>query len=159
MTRSEKKAIVESLTAEFTSAQAIIACDFKGLTVTELEELRVAANNAEVKVQVVKNKLASLALKAADSEGLELVENNIFIWGNDPVGAAKVSNNFAKSNDKLVIKTAFIDGEPADAARVAAFAALPGREELLGMLAATWMAPVANFTIGLDALRRQKEEA
>lgn len=159
MTRTEKKAIVDSLTTEFTDAQAIIACDFKGITVTELEGLRTAANNAEVKVQVVKNKLAALALKAANSEGLELKENNIFIWGNDPVGASKVSSDFAKLNDKLVIKTAFIDGELSDPARVAAFAALPGREELLGMLAATWMAPVANFTIGLDALRRQKEEA
>jgi large subunit ribosomal protein L10 len=159
MTRSEKQAIVESLTTEFNDAQAIIACDFKGITVSELEGLRVAAKNAEVKVQVVKNSLASIALKNANCEGLELKENNIFIWGNDPVGASKVSNNFAKDNEKLVIKTAFIDGEPADAARVAAFAALPGRDELLGMLAATWMAPVANFTIGLDALRRQKEEA
>ena len=159
MTRSEKQAIVESLTTEFNDAQAIIACDFKGISVSELEDLRVAAKNAEVKVQVVKNKLAAIALKNANCEGLELKENNIFIWGNDPVGASKVSSNYAKSNDKLVIKTAFVDGEPADAARVAAFAALPGREELLGMLAATWMAPVANFTIGLDALKRQKEEA
>ena len=159
MTRTEKKAIVESLTSEFNDAQAIIACDFKGITVTELEALRVAANAAEVKVQVVKNKLAALALNAANCEGLELKENNIFIWGNDPIGAAKVSSNYAKENAKLVIKTAFIDGETADAARVASFAALPGRDELLGMLAATWMAPVANFTIGLDALRRQKEEA
>ena len=159
MTRTEKKAIVESLTSEFNDAQAIIACDFKGITVTELETLRIAASAAEVKVQVVKNKLAALALTAANCNGLELKENNIFIWGNDPVGASKVSNNFAKENEKLVIKTAFIDGELSDAARVAAFAALPGRDELLGMLAATWMAPVANFTIGLDALRRQKEEA
>ena len=159
MTRTEKKAIVESLTSEFNDAQAIIACDFKGITVTEMETLRIAANAADVKVQVVKNKLAALALKAANCEGLELKENNIFIWGNDPVGASKVSSNYAKENDKLVIKTAFIDGEVSDAARVAAFAALPGRDELLGMLAATWMAPVANFTIGLDALRRQKEEA
>ena len=159
MTRSRKKEIVESLTAEFKEAQAIIVCDFKGITVTELEELRVSALAADVKVQVVKNKLAALSLKAADSDGMELKENNIFIWGNDPVGASKVSSNFAKTNDKLVVKAGFVDGELSDASRIAAFAALPGREELLGMLAATWMAPVANFTIGLDALRRQKEEA
>ena len=159
MTRSEKKVIVDTLTSEFSDAQAIIACDFRGITVTELEELRVSANEAGVKVQVVKNKLAALSLKAANCEGMELKENNIFIWGNDPVGASKVSSNFAKTNDKLVIKAGFVDGELSDSARIAAFAALPGREELLGMLAATWMAPVANFTIGLDALRRQKEEA
>ena len=63
-----------------------------------------------------------------------------------------------KKNEKFVIKSAYIDREAADAAKVEAFAKLPGREELLGMLAATWMAPVANFTIGLDALRQKKEE-
>ena len=80
MTRTEKKAIVESLTSEFNDAQAIIACDFKGITVTEMETLRIAANAADVKVQVVKNKLAALALKAANCEGLELKEI-IFLFG------------------------------------------------------------------------------
>ena len=158
MTKSEKKVIVDTLSTEFSSAEAIIACDFKGLTVSDIEGLRVAAAGAEVKVQVVKNTLASIALKACNKEALELNENNMIIWGNDPVGAAKVVANYAKVNDKLVVKAGFIDGEPADVARIEAFAKLPGRDELLGMLAATWMAPVANFTIGLDALKRKKEE-
>ncbi|MDQ1267943.1 MAG: large subunit ribosomal protein, partial [Campylobacterota bacterium] len=46
-----------------------------------------------------------------------------------------------------------------NAAKVEAFAKLPGREELLGMLASVWMGPVRNFTIGLDALRKKREEA
>ena len=159
MTRSEKQELVDSLSTEFSSAQAIISCDFKGLTVSDIEGLRIAARESEVKVQVVKNTLAMLAFKNANVEGMALNENNIIIWGNEPIGASKVVTNFAKSNDKLVIKAAVIDGEVSDAKRIAAFASLPGREELLGMLAATWMAPVANFTIGLDALKRQKEEA
>ena len=48
--------------------------------------------------------------------------------------------------------------KPADEKKVRAFATLPGREELLGMLASVWMGPVRNFTIGLDALKRTKEE-
>ncbi len=59
--------------------------------------------------------------------------------------------------DKLVIKAGYLDKEPADKAKIEAFAKLPGREELLGMLAATWMAPLTNFTIGLDALRQKRE--
>jgi len=159
MTRSEKKVIVDNLTSEFSSAQAIIACDFKGLTVQDIEGLREAAAAGEVKVKVVKNTLALLALKNANIETLELNENNMMIWGSDPIGAAKVVSNYAKKNDKLVVKGGFIDGEVANVAKIDAFAKLPGREELLGMLASVWMGPVRNFTIGLDALRRQKEEA
>ena len=159
MTRSEKQELVDSLSTEFSSAQAIIACDFKGLTVTDIEGLRDAAKESDAKVQVVKNTLAMLAFKNANVEGMALNENNIIIWGNEPVGPSKVVTNFAKDYEKLVVKAAVIDGEVSDAKRVAAFASLPGRDELLGMLAATWMAPVANFTIGLDALKRQKEEA
>lgn len=158
MTRSEKQEVVDSLSTEFSSAQAIIACDFKGLTVTDIESLRNAAKESDAKVQVVKNTLAMLAFKNANVEGMALNENNILIWGNEPIGASKVVTNFAKTNEKLVIKSAVIDGEVSDAKRISAFASLPGRDELLGMLAATWMAPVANFTIGLDALKRKKEE-
>ena len=59
---------------------------------------------------------------------------------------------------RAAYEAAWAAREAADAAKVEAFAKLPGREELLGMLAATWMAPVANFTIGLEALRAKKEE-
>ncbi len=158
MTRTEKNKIVEALTEEFKSAAAIVMCDFKGLNVPELEGLRKLARDKSSKVQVVKNTLATIALKNAGMEGVEIVDTNIFIWAEDPISASKTVSDFAKTNDKLVIRNAYIDGEAADAAKVEAFAKLPGREELLAMLAATWMAPVTNFTIGLDALRSKKEE-
>jgi len=133
-------------------------CDYKGLNVPDLEGLRKLARAKSSKVQVVKNSLATIALKNAGMEGIEIVDTNIFIWAEDPISASKTVSDFAKSNDKLVIRNAYIDGEASDAAKVEAFAKLPGREELLAMLAATWMAPVTNFTIGLDALRSKKEE-
>ena len=158
MTKTQKAEIIESLTGEFKTAQSVIFCDYKGLTVSELESLRTSAREKEVKVQVTKNSLATIALKNAELEGIVLNDTNILIWGEDSVAASKVVADFAKSNEKFVIKSAYVDREAADAAKVEAFAKLPGREELLGMLAATWMAPVANFTIGLEALRAKKEE-
>lgn len=89
--------------------------------------------------------------------GVALKDTNILVWGADSIATSKVASDFAKDNDKFVIKSAYIDREPADAAKVEAFAKLPGREELLGMLASVWMGPIRNFTIGLDALR-QKEK-
>jgi len=158
MTKTQKAEIIENLTGEFKTAQTVIFCDYKGLTVGELESLRNSAREKEVKVQVAKNSLATLALKAAELEGIVLNDTNILVWGEDSVATSKVVAEFAKGNDKFVIKSAYVDREATDAAKVEAFAKLPGREELLGMLAATWMAPVANFTIGLNALKEKKEE-
>lgn len=158
MTRTQKHEIVETLTESFKTATAVIACDFRGLTVSDIESLRKQAKAIDANVQVVKNTLAAIAMKNAGIEGMVLNENNIFIWSDEPIGASKAVFNFAKENDTFVIKSAVIDGEVSDAARVEAFAKLPGREELLGMLASVWMGPVRNFTIGLDALRTKKEE-
>ena len=158
MTKTQKAEIIENLTTEFKTAQSVIFCDYKGLTVVELEGLRNSAREKEVKVQVTKNSLATIALKNAELEGIVLNDTNILVWGEDSVATSKVVAEFAKGNEKFVIKSAYVDREASDAAKVEAFAKLPGREELLGMLAATWMAPVANFTIGLEALRAKKEE-
>jgi len=158
MTKTQKAEIIETLSGEFQTAQAVIFCDYKGLSVGELEGLRSIAREKDAKVQVVKNTLATLALAKADLTGVELSDTNILVWGEDSVATSKVVAEFAKDNEKFVIKSAYVDREASESAKVEAFAKLPGREELLGMLAATWMAPVANFTIGLEALRAKKEE-
>ncbi len=158
MTKTQKAEIIEVLSNEFKTANSIIFCDYKGLKVSELESLRKEARAKDAKVQVVKNTLATVALSNVDLNGVELKDTNILVWGEDSVAASKVVSDFAKKNDKFVIKSAYIDREASDAAKVEAFAKLPGREQLLAMLAATWMAPVANFTIGLDALRQKKKQ-
>ncbi len=159
MTKTKKAEVIEQLSGAFENTTAVVICDYKGLSVSELEELRAAAKAKDTSVQVVKNTLATIALNNAGMSGVEIKDTNIFVWSDDVISASKVAADFAKKSDKFVIKAGYLDGEAADTAKIEAFAKLPGREELLGMLAATWMAPVANFTIGLDALRRQKEEA
>jgi large subunit ribosomal protein L10 len=158
MTKTEKQEIVNNLSESFKSANAIVMCDYKGLTVSALETLRKAARAKDVKVQVVKNTLATIALRNNNLEGVEIKDTNVFVWGEDAIGTAKTVADFAKINNIFTVRSAYIDGAPADAAKVDAFAKLPGREELLGMLASVWMGPVRNFTIGLDALRIKKEQ-
>lgn len=158
MNKSQKSEIVNALTTEFKSSAAVIMCDYRGLVVSELEALRKIAREKDSKVQVVKNTLATIALNNAEMSGIEIKDTNIFVWGPDAIAASKTAVDFAKANDKFVIRTAYIDGQAADETKVRAFATLPGREELLGMLASVWMGPVRNFTIGLDALKRKKEE-
>ena len=151
--------IVNFLTSEFKQSLAVVVCDYKGLTHKELESLRNEARANNTKVQVAKNTLVTVAAKNAELGDIELSGTNIFLWSEDQISACKVADKFASANkEKFTIKSGIIEGEIADAARVNAFAKLPSREELLGMLASVWMAPVRNFTIGLDALRRKKEE-
>ena len=159
MTKAEKSQIVETLTSEFKESQAIVVADYRGTSHKDLESLRKAAREVGAKVQVAKNSLVSIAIKNAELEEIELTGTNIFIWSEDQINACKVADKFALANkDTFAIKAGVIEGKAADINTVNAFAKLPGREELLGMLAATWMAPVTNFTIGLDALRKKKEE-
>lgn len=157
MLKSKKAEVIEQLRVAFENTTAVVICDYKGLTVSELEELRKAAKAKGASVQVVKNTLATIALKNAGMSGVEIKDTNLFVWSDDVISAAKTASEFAKSNDKFVIKAGYLDGDVADTAKIEAFAKLPGREELLGMLAATWMAPVQNFTIGLNALKEKNE--
>lgn len=158
MLKSKKVELIANLTSSFKNTTAVVICDYKGLGVSELEELRKAAKEKDTSVQVVKNTLAVIALNNAGMSGIEIKDTNIFLWSDDVISASKIAADFAKKNEKFVIKFGYLEGTPADVPKIEAFAKLPGREELLGMLAATWMAPVANFTIGLEALRSKKEE-
>jgi large subunit ribosomal protein L10 len=159
MTREEKNKIVNTLCTEFKSSGSIVVANYKGSSHKKLEALRNVARTSEVKIQIAKNTLVDVALKNAELPVLDLKGESIFIWSNDQITACKIAEKFASENkDTFSIKGGLIDGQIADTAKVLAYAKLPGREELLGMLASVWMGPIRNFTIGLDALRRKKEE-
>ena len=158
MTKVEKNALIESLSAEFQASNAIIVCDYKGLTVKELEVLRAEMRAQNAKVQVVKNTLASIALKNSNVEGLELKENNIFLWSEDQISLSKVVCKFSNSvGGKLVIKSGYFEGELVDSKHIEAVSKLTSKEELIGMLLSVWTAPARYFVTGLDNLRKQKE--
>ncbi len=157
MLKTKKAEVIAELATAFENTTAVVICDYKGLTVSELEELRKDARSKGSSVRVVKNTLATIALANAGMSGIVIKDTNLFVWSDDVISAAKVAAEFAKKNDKFVIKAGYLDGDAADIAKIEAFAKLPGREELLGMLAATWMAPVQNFTIGLNALKEKNE--
>jgi len=171
MTRSQKAELVQRLTEEFSAANGIVIADYKGMTVADLESLRNLAKNSEVKVRVLNNKLSMIALDNAKKAGINLTGTNLALWGEDLVAVAKVATQAAKeSNDKLVIKAGHIEGEVVTVAQIDAYAKLPGREELLGMLLSTWSAPArnmayllnavpSNFVTVLERIKQKKESA
>lgn len=159
MTRIEKEAIVNELSTAFADQGAVIVCDYKGMTVAKLEAIRDLARENNVNIRVVKNTLAGIALKNANCDELELLDNNIFIWGEDQIATCKVAEKSAdKYKDHFSIKTGVIESRVADVATINAMAKLPGREELLGMLLNVWNGPARAITIGLQALATKKEE-
>jgi len=159
MTRTRKEELVAEMTAAFKDAGAIIVCDYKGMTVENLEVVRNLAKDEEIKVQVVKNKLARIALKNAGCEDVEFTETNLVIWGDAQVTPCKIADKAATDfKNTFSIKTGLIQGEVASLETINAMAKLPTRDELIGMLLNVWNAPVQNFTIGLNALAAKKEE-
>ena len=117
MTKAKKAEVIAQLKTDLENATAVIVCDYKGLKVSDLEELRVAARAKDTQVQVVKNTLATIALNNAGMSGLELKDTNIFIWSDDVISAAKIASDFGKKNETFVIKAGYLDKEVADVAR------------------------------------------
>jgi len=160
MTRTRKEELVAGMTAEFKDAGAIIVCDYKGMTVENLEIVRNLAKDEDAKVQVVKNKLAQIALKNAGCEDIVFTDTNLVIWADSQITPCKIADKARTDfKDTFEIKTGLIEAKVADMATINAMATLPDRDTLIGMLLNVWNAPVQNFTIGMDALSKKLEEA
>jgi len=158
MTRTRKEELVAEMTAEFKDAGAIIVCDYKGMTVEDLEAVRNMAREEDTKVKVVKNTLAEIALKNAGCEVVDFKDTNLVVWGDTQVLPCKIADKAATQfKDTFKIKAGLIQGAVASMDTIMAMAKLPTRDELIGMLLNVWNAPVQNFTIGLKALADKKE--
>lgn len=159
MTKTQKQALVEDLTQDFSASNAIAVCDYKGLTVGKLEALRKSLRQKGAKVRVVKNTLAKIALENSQKDGLDLEGTNIFIWGEDQLEIAKAIADFAKLNsDFFSIKKGHFEGEIVDGAHIDALSKMPSKDELIGMLLSVWTAPMRYMVTGLDRLHTQKSQ-
>lgn len=157
--RQHKVELVANLKSQFADAKAFLICDYKGLSVKKLEALRNKARAQGIKVQVIKNTLAHIAMKETGYSDLDLKETNVFLWGDDQIALSKLVFDFQKDHkDHFVLKAGLFDKESVSVAHVEAVSKLPSKEELMGMLLSVWTAPVRYFVTGLDNLRKAKEE-
>ena len=143
-----KKALVEEIKEKVEQAQSIVLVDYRGLNVDEVNELRSNYKKAGVEYKVYKNSMMRFAFKEAGLEGFNeyLTGPNAVAFGfEDPVQAAKVSNDFAKSNDKLEIKVGVVDGEIIDIDAIKDLANLPSREVLVAKALGGLNAPISGF--------------
>jgi len=156
---NDKKAVVEEVSAKVALAQTIVVAEYRGIQVGHLTQLRAKARVEGVYLRVLKNTLARRAVQGTAFASLssEMTGPLIYSISEDAVAAAKVINDFAKSNDKLVVKAGNYAGKPLDKAGVTALASIPSREVLLAQLLGMMQAPVSGFARGLAALAAKKE--
>lgn len=158
---NDKKAVVAEVAAQVADAQTIAIAEYRGIEVTDLTVLRKKARESGVYLRVLKNTLVRRAVADTPFAGLadHMVGPLIYSVSADPVAAAKILSDFAKTNDKLVLKAGAYAGKVLDKAGVQALASVPSREELLSKLLYVMKAPVTGFAVCLGALAKQREEA
>jgi large subunit ribosomal protein L10 len=143
------------------NAQTMAVAEYSGVAVGALTTLRKTAREQGVQIRVLKNTLARRAIAGTSFEVLsnDLTGQLLYSISEDAVAAAKVLNDFAKTNDKLVLKAGVYNGKLLDQAGIKALASIPSRDELLAKLAYVMKAPVAKMARVLGAVAAQKSEA
>ena len=168
----QKKVVVEEVADVAKSAQSAVAAEYRGLTVTEMTELREKAKQSGVYLRVVRNTLARRAVAGTQFECVQdrLRGPLVLAFSRDePGAAARVMRDYAKSNAKLVVSFVAFDGRAMDAPAIDQLASLPSRDEALSMLMSVLMAPATKLTrtvvaphVGLvrvvDAMRTDREK-
>jgi len=169
----QKKAVVAEVAQVATRAHSAVAAEYRGLSVASMTELRARARHAGVYLRVVRNTLARRAFAetayACMSDHLSgpLV---LAFSEHEPGAAARLLSEFAKKNDKLIIRLASIDGRILEGVDVGRLAALPTRDEAISRLMATMLAPLgklvrtlpephAKLVRTIAAVRDQKQAA
>ena len=172
MDRAEKSEMVATLNAVFKDTGAIVVAHYAGLTVADMTALRARMRAAGASVKVAKNRLAKLALKGTEAEGIiDLFKGpTVIAYSKDPISAPKVATDFAKTNDKLVILGGAMGRTALDPNGVKALATMPSLDELraklVGMIkspatrvAQVVAAPAAQLARVVGAYARKSEAA
>ena len=153
MDRAQKEQLVDELGQIFESSGVVVVSHYVGLTVAEMQDLRARARDAGGAVRVAKNRLAKIALKGKPCESISdlLLGMTVLTYSEDPVAAAKVAQDFAKSNDKFVILGGAMGENVLDVAGVEAVSKMPSREELISTIAGMLGAPASNIAGAIGA--------
>jgi len=158
LNRSEKQAVIDEVTGLAAIAQTLVMAEYRGITVADMTRLRSQARDKGVNLSVLKN---TLARRAVAGSAFEVVSDQmtgplIYGFSTDAVAAAKVVADFAKTNDKLVIRGGAFGGKALDVNGVKQLASIPSKDVLLGMLCGLLMSPISRTAIVLGALAAKK---
>jgi large subunit ribosomal protein L10 len=159
LNRNEKAAVVADVGRQVARAQTLALAEYRGLTVEHLNALRKQARDKGVYLHVLKNSLARRAVAGTSFEVASdaMIGPLIYSFSEDAVAAAKVIADFARGNDKLVVKGGAYAGRVLDANGVKALAAIPAREVLIAQVAGLLKSPIQRLAGVLAAVAQQRE--
>ena len=160
LNRSEKEAVISDVTSLAAKAQTLVMAEYRGITVADMTQLRTNARSNGVTLSVLKNTLARRALAGSAFEVVSDQMTGPLIYGfsEDAVAAAKVVADFAKTNDKLVIRGGVYGGKALDVSGVKKLASIPTKDVLLAQLCGLLKSPISRTAIVLGALAAKKGE-
>ena len=160
LNRSEKEAVIKEVTDLAAKAQTLVMAEYRGITVADMTKLRTEARSNGVALSVLKNTLARRAVSGSSFEvaGDQMTGPLIYGFSEDAIAAAKVVANFAKTNDKLVIRGGVFGGKALDSNGVKELASIPSKEVLLAQLCGLLMSPISRTAVVLGALATKKGE-
>ena len=150
---AEKEAIVSEVAEVAASAYSAVTAEYIGLSAEEMTELRAKARSGGVYLRVVKNTLARRAVNGTDYECLQDTLTGPLLLAfsqEDPGAAARVLKDFAKENNKLVIKALSVSGQLLAASEIDRLASLPTKEQAISMLMSVMQAPITKFARTLN---------
>jgi len=150
----DKKALVAEVSKVAATALSVVAAEYRGLTVSQMTELRSKARTAGVYVRVVKNSLARKAMAGTSFECMSPILKGPLVLAfskDDPGAAARVVKAFAKDNDKLVTTAVSLGGQLLTAKSLDQVASLPTREQALSQLMGVMKAPIQKLAATLAA--------
>ena len=160
LNRSVKEAVIQEVTDLAAKAQTLVMAEYRGITVADMTELRSKARSNGVALSVLKNTLVRRAVAGSSFESVadQMTGPLIYGFSEDAVAAARVVADFAKTNDKLVIRGGVYDGKALDVNGVKQLASIPSKEVLLSQLCGLLMSPIARTAVVLGALAKKKDE-
>jgi len=160
LNRSEKQAVIEEVAGLAAKAQTLVIAEYRGITVADMTKLRNDARSKGVSLSVLKNTLARRAVTGTSFEvvGDQMTGPLIYGFSVDAVAAAKVVADFAKTNDKLVIRGGAYSGKALDVNGVKQLASIPTKEVLLAQVCGLLMSPMSRTARVLAALAEKKGE-
>ncbi len=154
ITKEKKSQQITEILERFSKSKAVILTEYKGLTVSEIAELRRQLKEVGAEYKVVKNTLSIIAAKGTPVEAAVdffIGPTGIAIGLDDPIAAAKKILEYAGTNDKFKVKSGIIDGRLCSLDEIKAMSKLPPKPVLLGMLAGLMQAPASKLACALNA--------
>ena len=154
----QKAAVVSEIKDRFENAKSVVLFDYRGLSVSEVTELRRKLRENGADYKVYKNTLTKRALDELNIDMTEyLTGPSAVSFGTDELSIVKVLNDFAKDHEALELKAGIVEGKVATSDDLKRYAAIPSRDMLLTMLAAGLMGTVRDLSICLDLYAKEKE--